>query len=222
MRFLVATVLLLLPLSLHSSKAPRAQSSPGLPCGSQSQGLPDTYQSAVQAQLRPPEWKNSLVKIILGGDTKLALWTDGERYRLWTSTVESPEGSLGALLSRLNDSCALPADPVEAAALVKVKWESIDLSAEQFASLHREFVRAASQYVSRMQDRYSSMMASRLMTVHLEAEGYSIEYDNSYQHIVLEVWNMNDEPANPMLEWVHGLEKLAAASFRRRIWRQGP
>jgi hypothetical protein len=143
------------------------------------------------------------------------LWSDGKNFRLWTDTPEIAQKSIGDFLLDLDQSCHLPGDPADAAALIKVKWESSDLSSPQFAQIHRDFTEALSHYVAKIQDRYAAMIATRLGVVHLDAEGYSIRYDNSYEHIELLVWKMNDEPINPMLSWAHQLQRLAEERFKR-------
>lgn len=117
----------------------------------------------------------------------------------------------------LDQSCRLPPDPAAAAALIKIKWESADLSSPQFQQLHRDFTEALSHYIGKIQNRYDALIATRSRVVHLDSEGYSIVYDNDYEHLELEVWNINDQPVNPMLSWVRQLQRLAEERFKRRF-----
>jgi len=195
----------------------QARTNPGTVCGDRSNGLPDFYYEAVIARIEPPDWKKSLIRITVGQEKKLALSSDGKNLKLWTETPEITQKSIGDFLLDLDQSCRLPADPAAAAAFIKVKWESSDLSSPQFGQIHRDFTEALSHYVAKIQNRYDSIIATRLFVVHLDSEGYSIVYDNSYEHLELEGWNMNDEPINPMLSWVHQLRKLAEEKFKRPI-----
>jgi hypothetical protein len=191
------------------------RTNPGTVRGDQSKGLPDFYYEAVLARIDPPDWKKSLIRITVGKEKKLALWSDGKNFRLWTDTPEVAQKSIGDFLLDLDQSCHLPGDPADAAALIKAKWESSDLSSPQFGHIHRDFTEALSHYVAKTQNRYDSIIATRLFVVHLDSEGYSIVYDNSYEHLELQVWNMNDQPNNPMLSWVHQLQRLAEERFKR-------
>jgi hypothetical protein len=104
---------------------------------------------------------------------------------------------------------------------MNLKWESKELSADQFAQLHRDFTSALAQCVAKMQDRYSSIKSTRLYVVHLDSEGYSIVYNNSHEHVDLEAWSENeDHPVSPMIDWVHELQKLAEDSFHRPFGRK--
>jgi hypothetical protein len=214
LRILTVGVLLLFATGfLPVQEATRTN--PGTVCGDRSNGLPDFYYESVIARIEPPDWKKSLIRISVEKERKLALWSDGKNFKLWAGTPEITQKSIGDFLLDLDQSCRLPADPAAAAAFIKIKWESSDLSAPQFEQIHRDFTEALSHYVARIQNRYGGIIATRLFVVHLDSEGYSIVYDNSYEHLQLEVWNMNDEPNNPMLDWVHGFKRLAEEKFKR-------
>lgn len=186
---------------------------PGSPCGDRSKGVPDFYYNAVLGELTPPGWGKSLIRINVGAETKLDLWTNGEKFLLWTNV--NPK-SIGDFLNGLDQSCQLPPDPAEAVALMKIQWESKEISSEQFADLHSSFTDALVQYASKVQKRYGSLIGKHLSTIHLDAEGYSIVYDNSHEHVALFAWNENDDyPLNPLIVWVHELQKLAEQSFHR-------
>jgi hypothetical protein len=222
LRILLPMVIVLFSSFVLQGGPPQAPANPGTACGERSKGLPDFYYEAVLAQVGPPDWRKSLVRIVVGRETKLALWTDGETFKLWTDTVDIPQKNIGKFLLDLDRSCRLPADPAIAAGLVKIRWESRDLSAAQFDQIHRHFTVALSGYATAIQDRYGMMMETKLSVLHLDSEGYSVQYDNSYQHVELEVWNLNDDRANSMIDWVHHLAKLGAESFHRPIWTHEP
>jgi hypothetical protein len=216
LRILTVAALLLFVTGPLPAQEP-AQTNPGTVCGDRSKGLPDFYYEDVIAHIEPPDWKKSLIKIILGQNNRLALWSEGKTFTLWRGTPEITQKSIGNFLLDLDQSCRLPAAPAAAAALIKVKWESSDLSSPLFEKLHRDFTEALSHYVAKTQDRYDGLIATRLRVVHLDAEGYSVVYDNSYEHLELEVWNMNDEPINSMLSWVQQLQRLAEGKFKRPV-----
>ena len=216
MKILIVAAVLLFATCPLAAQEP-AQTNPGTICGDRSKGLPDFYYEAVIARIEPPDWKKSLIKITVGQEKKLALWSDGKTFKLWTFTSEMAQKNIDDFLLDLDQSCRLPADPAAAAALVKVKWDSSDLSSLQFERLHLDFTKALSRWVAKIQDRYDPLLAARSHILHLDAEGYSIFYDNSYEHFELVVWNMNDEPINPMLSWVHQLQALAEEKFKRPV-----
>ena len=216
LKILTVAALLLFATGPLPAQEP-GRTNPGTVCGDRSKGLPDFYYEAVIARIEPPDWKKSLIRITVGEEKKLALWSDGKTFKLWTFTSEIAQKNINDFLLDLDQSCRLPADPSEAAALIKVKWESSNLSSPQFEKIHRDFTEALSHYVAKTQDRYDGLIATRLRVVHLDAEGYSIVYDNSYEHLELVVWNMNDQPINPMLSWVHQLQALAEEKFMRPV-----
>ncbi len=192
----------------------QVRTNPGSKCGNKSRGLPDFYDTAVFERIEPPDWRKSLIRIAVGQTIQLDLWTDGEQFKLWTDTP-TPR-NIEKFLLDLDQSCRLPADPAEAAALIKVKWESAELSSAQFAQIHQGFTTALSQYTSSTQGRYSTMMESRLKVIYLDSILFRIVYDNSYEHIEVQVWNDPKQGQNkPMLDWIHQLLTLAEANFHR-------
>lgn len=224
MRTLAIIVLALCPaLLLGGQRQRQPKANPSSPCGKQSKGVSDFYYEAVLERIEPPSWGRPLIKIVVGGEIKLGLWTDGEKFELLTNMPPTPRKNVGDFLNDLDDSCRLPPNPADAVALMNLKWESKELSADQFAQLHRDFIRALAQYVAKMQDRYSSMISTRLYVIHLDSEGYSVVYDNSHEHVDIEAWNENeDHPVSPMIDWVHELQKLAEDSFHRPFGRKTP
>lgn len=222
MRILAIIVLGLCPgLVLGGQRQAQSKANPGSPCGKQSKGVSDFYYQAVLERIEPPSWGRPLIKIVVGGEIKLGLWTDGEKFELLTNMPPTPRKSVGEFLGDLDDSCRLPPDPADAVALMNLKWESKELSADQFAQLRRDFTSALAQYAAKMQDRYGSMISTRSYVIHLDSEGYLIVYDNSHDHLNLEAWNENeDHPVSPMIDWVHKLQELAQDSFHQPFGRK--
>jgi hypothetical protein len=152
----------------------------------------------------------------MGGERKLVLWTDGEKFMLWMNTPDIPQKSISAFLRDLDQSCHLPADPVNAAALIRTSWENKELSAAEFSQLHRNFTAALSQYVGTIQDRYSSITATRLVPIYVDSSFYRIVYDNHFEHIEIDAWNvLEPTKENLVVKWAHDLQKLAENSFRK-------
>jgi|SRR5277367_2149268 len=197
----------------------QAQSNPAAACGGQSRGLPDFCYDGVLSLIKPPEAQHHLIEIMAGGETRLVLWTDGQMFKLWTNKVVTPQKNIGQFLLELDQGCHLPPDPQDAFALLKMTWESKDLSAAQFARLHRGFTEALSKYAANMQGRYAKTIATRTSIVSLDADAYSIIYDNSYEHVHLDATN-RDGDTDPVVVWARGLQKLGEESFHRPIWRR--
>jgi hypothetical protein len=209
---------LLAATSVHSQHK-QVPTNPGSPCGERSSGLPDDYYDAVLGHIEPPPWKHSLIKISVGTVTKVALLTDGYTFKLWTETVTPQD--IGEFLLKLDRSCRLPADPADAAALIKIKWESADLSAAEFAQLHQNLTNALSRYAASAQEKYSSMIATKLGVVYFETLLFRVVYDDDYQQINASVWNDPKQEQNRlMLEWIYALQKLAEDHFHHRIWKE--
>lgn len=209
MRIVVAFLfLVMVGVALQARQQGNVRTNPGLPCGDQSSGLPDFYEETFLRRIEPPRWRNSVVRIAVGAGIKLDLWTDGQQFKLWTDTL-TPR-NIDSFLLNLDQSCRLPADPADAVALVKVKWESVDLSPTQFAQIHRGFTNALAEYASRAQLRYGTTMT----VIHLDASSFPIVYDNSHEHVEVQVW---DDPKEdkPLLAWIEQLERLAKESFHR-------
>jgi hypothetical protein len=127
------------------------------------------------------------------------------------------EKSVGEFLLHLEDSCRLPADPAQAAALIRVRWESADLSAEQFAKIHQQLVDALSQYAGQAQRRYSTIMNTKSSAVYLDTRVFPIHYYNGYERLTLDVFDDPKEHAT-MLDWIYQVEKLAEQKFHHPIW----
>jgi hypothetical protein len=192
----------------------RVRANPGLKCGDQSPGIPDSYERALLDHFEPPGWRSSQSRISVGQAEKLDLWTDGAQFKLWTDTFSPTD--VDKFLDDLNQSCRLPADPIEAASLLKVKWESVDLSPARFGELYRSFTIALGQYVSGIKAIPSSTLEPKSRVVYVDASRFQIVFDNGYQHMEASVWDdPKQEPNTPMLKWIAELQKLADESFHR-------
>jgi hypothetical protein len=218
-RLLEFGALALLSAGLLYAQDHRPRTNPGKACGDQSTGLPGFYYDTVLARITPPNWESSLIRImIVSGERKLALWTDGENFKLWTETPDIPQKTIDEFLFGLDQKCVLPADPTEAVALVRIKWQSADLSAAQFAKIHADFVNALSQFVSSAGGRYDETMKSKLRTFYLHTVLYRVAYynDHDFEPIEISVWN-DSKQHEPMLAWIHQLQKLGEDSFHQPI-----
>jgi hypothetical protein len=214
--FVAATLWVLSAAPLRAQDH-RPRSNSGTVCADKNRGLPDYYYETLLAHITPPNWERSLIRImIVSGERKLALWTDGETFKLWTATPDIRQKTIADFLFRLGEKCVLPADPTEAVALAKIKWDSTELSAEQFAKIHADFVNALSQFVSSAGGRYDETMKSREGILYLHTVLYRVTYDNDYEPIEISVWNVPDQH-EPMLAWIHQLQKLGEDSFHHPI-----
>jgi hypothetical protein len=216
LRFLDVTVrLLFFAMALQPAKT-HAQLNREASCINQRKGVPQSYLVAVLAQINPPGWDQGLVKITMGAERKLALWTDGEKFRLWMDSPELPQKSISAFLRDLDESCHLPSNPLDAAALIRVTWESTELSAVEFSRIHHSLMSALSQYVDKVRDRYNSITETRLIPIYVDSSSYRIVYDNHFEHIEIEAWNVSEPTEeNLLIKWAHDLQKLAQGSFRK-------
>lgn len=213
-RLILAAVFILIASVPIESQLKGNRTNPASTCGDDSAGIPDFYDTAVFDQLHPPDWEKSLIRISVGNQRKLVLWTDGEKFKLWTDTVTP--GNIEKFLHDLDRDCRLPPNPAAVTAFLKVKWESVDLSPAEFARIHREFTSASAQYVSKAQGRYNLMMQTKLRSIWLDAIEYTVVYDNNdeqYQVKVIE----NSKEYGAMLDWIHGLQMLAERSFHRHF-----
>jgi hypothetical protein len=212
-RIIVVVMLTLVAGASTHSQQKRPRTNPGSHCGDVSalridDGFSEFYVRAVYDYFQPPDWNKALIRIAVRGDSELKLWTDGKRYQLWTYTT-TPH-NIYKYLDDLSDSCRLPGSPSDAARLIKVKWESADISSSQFAQIHQNLILALSQYVSRAQQRYSTLEGH----MYLDAFVYRVGYDNAYEHLDVEVIADHKE-FKPMLDWIVQLQKLAESSFHR-------
>jgi len=219
--YVLALLILFFPASLQSQQV-QQRANPAEPCHNQKKWtIPDDYYFAVLAAIKPPGLGRSLVRIVFGGEIKIVLWTDGEKFQLSTDTFDLPQKSIGKFLLDLDRSCQLPPDPEDAAALIKFNWENKQLSAAQFAQFHDGFATALAQYVAKIQVRYRPLMSRGMIGSYLDAVNYKIIYDNTYEHNEVNAWDVPENNAlNPMAAWVHELQKFAAQTFHRPFGRE--
>jgi hypothetical protein len=214
------TFLALSPALAQAQHKTPPKTNPGLPCGSDGASVPYSYDQAVLNGIKPPveQGKRQLITIMVGREKPIVLQTDGEEFAIRTATPQIAQKNIYAFLEDLNDSCRLPADPDDAIKLIPFKWESKDLTADEFGQLHADFSKALLQYVSNMGDEYRSIVKSRMMSILLDATCYSIAYDNqNYSEFNIEVCE-GDKPSNPIVEWVHSLHIFAESIFHHPIW----
>ncbi|MGI0085835.1 MAG: hypothetical protein ACREBQ_12210 [Nitrososphaerales archaeon] len=217
LRIVVAVVACLFTVVSLQGQQRHAKTNPPAPCGDQSSGIPDFYYQSVIGDFLPPGFRGSLIHISEGAEIKLVLLTDGKKFELWTDTPETPIRSVNQFLLDLDQSCRLPPDPDDAVALIKLKWESRELSPDQFAQLHRDFTNALSQYVANAQDRYSTLVTTQMLSIYPDAIRYPIVYYNNHESIKIEAW---DVPTDPVSKWVHELKRFGEESFHRPFLRR--
>lgn len=204
MRVLSILVWVLFAVGLmEAQQAAQMQAKKGPACGDPRGGIPYVYYQAVLASITPPGSKNWLISVMLVEEKNVVLWTDGRNFTLWVSTPDLPQKSISDFLWDLDRSCRLPSDPVAAAALIKTKWKSEDLSEAEFNELHREFAAALSQYVANIPTHHDSMMKERTVVAYVDTALYTVIYDNHENHVEIHVW---DDPKpvyqKPIVEWL--------------------
>jgi len=206
----IAAASVLLASVQAQQKQPPSKS--GWKCGSQVDELPYFYVEAALEHIEPPDWKRATIRISVDTGTKLGLWTDGIAFKLWKTTTVILFRDVEKSLLELNLACRLPTEPEDASALIKVDWESANLTLDKFEQIHQDFTNALGKYGLSAQNRYRVLIAPRIGIVHLD-EGYiPVIYDNTHEHIEADVWN-DPEDGKSMLDWIHKLEKLAEDSF---------
>jgi hypothetical protein len=193
----------------------QVQNSAATVCEDQSKALPDLYYEAVLDRIEPPGSKDWLLSITLTGERKLVLGTTGEQFELWTDTPDMKGKTIGQFLKDLAGSCRLPYLPTDAAGLVKVKWENRELSPDQFSRIHEALMRAASAYVSVADERYSSLVKTKMTQICLDCLHFRIIYDNAHEHFELHVQDVGDKSADPTVKWGRDVLRLAEESFHR-------
>lgn len=213
MRILITAGLILCLPHLALGQQPRDQRrNPASTCGDQSLGIPDFYYQAVVAQWDPPGFQKSLIRISEGAEIKIVIMTNGDKFEIWTDTPETPQKNVNRFLLNLDQACRLPPDPADAAKLIHVSWDSRALTSEEFAQEHEDFTRALATYTTKMQDRYKTLMATRMLSLYTDAIWYPIMYYNNHEQVEVEAWDVNTDP---VANWVHQLKKLAEEKFRR-------
>jgi hypothetical protein len=183
------------------------------------------YGYAVMDHMWPsafPVGRGITVAVQFRPEAKVLLHTDGTKFTLWMGTAQVPGNNLWEFLGDLADSCRLPPDPADAVKLLNMKWDVVDLQKKQFEQLHGEFMTALTDYVSTIRERASYFMATTRMGGGVDASVYTIVYDNSWQHIKIDEWDL---PINgqitAMMKWVREFRSVAEGDFHVNLQRGG-
>jgi hypothetical protein len=199
--------------STASAATANPQTGPSAACA-HLQGMDLTYDEIV-GLIRPPDWDDQAVTITMGGADKLILRTDGDK-KFELVAGEPVQPGVYTFLIDLDNSCQLPPDPEAAAELVKMRWETKEISRAQFEQLHRDFTAALAQYATRINATYDSIISTHLVSTFLDAGLEMIVYDNQTDHVEVRAWNIErDRKSNPILEWAHEFSQFAADTFHR-------
>ncbi|MFZ0277105.1 MAG: hypothetical protein WA254_17140 [Candidatus Sulfotelmatobacter sp.] len=152
---------------------------------------------------------------------KVFLHTKGTKFELWLGTPDVPGNNIWDFLEDAADSCKLPPDPAEAVKLLKVHWEVETLTREQFERLHGDFLAALTEYISTIRERSAYFMAKGLQGGGVDASGYRIVYDNSWEHVEIHELDLPiDGQPSPMIKWVREFQSAAEQTFHRQLGRK--
>jgi hypothetical protein len=205
----------------HSQQAPVPQSNPGADCSWNPTLTSDDYYDAVANRIWPPFLPRSQgITIAVGTEKKLLLHTDGQKFELITDTIDMPEKNVYWFIRDLDDSGRLPPDPADAFKLLKIQWETKEISRAEFDKLYGDFVAALSQYVSTVQETSASYMATKLWGGYVDAGYWLVVYDNTTQHFEIHAWDVpldNKDKYDSMILWERELAKAAEDSFHRPV-----
>jgi hypothetical protein len=223
--FLIFTLALCSTELLRSQQKQKSIPKPEVSCEGASKALESgAYVFGALNHVWPSSFGTSqgiTIAVELRPGVKLLLHTMGGKSQLWADTLGIPGSNVWQFLQRKAELCELPADPADAVKLMKVSWEDRELSQSQFDLLHRDFMKASAEYVSRVGERSSYFMATNLGAVYLDASYYPIVYDNTYEHFEIKAWNVPiDHQKDPVVEWVHELQNFAEERFHRPIGRE--
>lgn len=152
----------------------------------------------------PADNANPLIRIsvTLDAHSKLILQAIDGRFEVSRGTL--PKKVYG-VLDDLEKSCHLPADADLAAKLLPFSWQTKELTADEFASLHADFIAGYSALMSDAGRRYRSILTNGGITV-LHTPEYLITYDNGgYEHTeaLVDDIEFTRGEVNPMVAWVH-------------------
>ena len=202
----MAVAFCVLSVPLPSAAQSHTRTNPGTHCGDE--GFPDYYLNTMFSYIQPPGWRDSYLRISVGVSPEIAFATNGREFKIWTDVIEPP--NLWRTLSGLSKACRLPADPADVVPLLKIKWESANITPSQFAQIHKDLIEALSQYILKAQQRYDQGK----QVVFLDSSGYRVRYRNSYEEIEVAVTNDPDE-FKPLLDWIDEVKKLFQEKFHR-------
>ncbi len=111
----------------------------------------------------------------------------------------------------MEKSCQLPADSHEAAKLLPFSWMTTEMTADEFASVHAEFISAYSELIADAGRRFRAILTHGGIIV-LHAPEYLITYDNSgYEHTETLVDDVQEPRGDmsPLVPWVHRVLALS-------------
>jgi len=196
-------------------KQPQEPAKSRVSCEEQANAIASgTYIYAVMDRIWPADLRIGIsVAVQFNFGRKVILYYDGEKYDLWLGIAGVPNENVWNFMGDIADSCKLPPDPAEAVKLLKVHWEERHLQQAQFEQLHRDFLTAFTQYSSTVKERSAYSMATGLFAVPLDATGYTIVYDNSWEHFKIEELSLTNGQKTPLVNWVQEFRSFAEQTF---------
>ncbi len=202
------------PLASQERKADEPAKS-GVKCEEQANAIASgDYVYAVMDGIRPPDLRMGIsVSVQFNFGRRVILYSNGEKYYLWLGITGVPGENIWSFLRDVAESCRLPADPGEAEKLLRIHWEVRELQRAQFEQLHRDFLNAFTQYTSTVKERSAYSMSTGLFAVPVDASGFTIIYDNSWEHFKIEELSLTDGQKTPLVNWVEELRSYAQQTF---------
>lgn len=219
---IVIALTLSLATPLYSQRERPSQQKVTFNCENQQHALESgVYVYAVMDRIWPPD---SLPPVPVGSGITLSvqywpagkvfLHTKGTKFELWLGTPGVPKGNIWDFLEDAADTCKLPPDPAEAVKLLKVHWEVDTLTREQFERLNGDFLSALTEYVSTVRERSAYFLTKGLKGGGVDASGYRIVYDNSWEHFEIHELDLPiDGQPSPMIKWVRDFQVIAEKAF---------
>jgi hypothetical protein len=198
-------------------------------CAQQKNGLASgAYVDAVLREVRPPTVlppspvsAGIKVAVQFASQVKVFLYTDGHKFELLMGTANVPGNNVWSFLEDVADSCSLPPDPADAVKLLKIKWNTKELSQEEFVHLHADFMAALTSYISTVRERADHFMTKQISGGGVDASYYTIMYDNSWEHLEINELDLPlDGQTSPMIKWVHDFQKQVERTFHVSIGRK--
>jgi len=154
-----------------------------------------------------------MISVSTGSASKLILRTmDGKKFELLRGTHKQ---SLFEILNQLAVSCQLPVSADIAAKRISVHWETVEISSDKFAALHRSFTATLSQTMEDAQKRYGTVLVHGGRIIFHSPE-FHVMYDNDgYEHIetVVQESGRKNDSSQLMVQWIHQLQILADQMF---------
>jgi hypothetical protein len=160
-----------------------------------------------------------VVEFTLGA--KAFLRAQDGKYELWLGTVQVPGGNVTDFLEDLADSCRLPPDPANAVKLLSIHWDVKELSRSQFEQMHSAFMIALSEYFSTVRERSAYYLAKNRIGGGVDASGYVIIYNNSWEYLKIDEWNLPiNGQTTSMIQWVHEFQRKVEQAFHGTFVRE--